>query len=343
MITFIYVILVFLILRFSVTLFNFLSNPKLGKYGKHFTDKVSVLINAGADRAGLLTLLTSIQQQDYQYIEVLISCTALSENEKIAEHFCSSDDRFLMIGENSRRIIAAENASGDYLLFLDTNTSIKPGFINSLIYRTKVFDLAVLSIIPSETPKTITQHLLLPLNDFVLLNLVPLRLVRLFSSPAFLTSSDKCIFLSAPAYHKYEWPIGKEIIKAVKQEGFKAETLLGDRLICVSSPAHISNLTKVNLLNTSGKNILLIFGNNSFAAILYLILVVAGPIIMIANAEYELLILPVGLIFLTRIMISFLVKQNPLINVLLHPLQMIALCIALSNTIFMRILTILRQ
>jgi len=50
-----------------------------------------------------------------------------------------------------------------------------------------------------------------------------------------------------------------------------------------------------------------------------------------------LLIMPVGLIFLTRVMISFLVRQNPLLNVLLHPVQMIMLFIALSKAVFIRI------
>jgi len=76
------------------------------------------------------------------------------------------------------------------------------------------------------------------------------------------------------------------------------------------------------------------FGNNIFAALFYGLLVVAGPLLMLSNYEYSLLILPVGLIFLTRIMISFLSGQNPLWNVLLHPLQMIMLLASLLSAIY---------
>lgn len=343
MFVFIYIILVFLIVRFSVTLFNFLSNPKLGKYVKHFTDKVTVVVNADMPQRGLWPLLDSLKQHDYQHLEVLINCGAIEENEEIARPFCTEDARFRLLKAkiadpdgNPQPDLAAE-ITGDYILFLDTDAMIQPGFINSILYRLKVFGLTVLTIIPTQRPTTFMQQLLLPLNDFVLLNLFPLRLVRLFASPAFSASSDKCMFLPTSSFLKYNWHPGREIVKLVKMENLKAETLLGDRLIFISSPQD------KNMLHQCGKDLLLLFGNNVIAALVYLFLLVAGPLFMLANAEYQLLIMPIGLIYLTRMMVSFMVKQNPLINVLLHPIQMILLCITLSNAIFARILTIIRQ
>lgn len=308
MITFIYVVLVFLILRFSVTLFNFLSNPKLGKYGKHFTDKVTILITPSPDEERHELLLKSIRQQDYEHIEVIVS--AADNQEEL--------DR------------AAQNC--DYLLFLDAHTTISSGLINSLIYRTKVFDLAMLSIIPDEITYSFLERCILPVKDFVLLNLVPLRLIRLLPGQVFAVASDKCMFFNAALYRNHGWNAGREVIRTIKAENYKVETLLGNRLISISQSDHQSNL-----LSLSGKDLLLTFGNNGIAAVLYLVLVVAGPLIMLANYEYALLIMPVGLIFLTRVMISFLARQNPLLNVLLHPVQMIMLLIALSKAVFMRI------
>jgi len=308
MITFIYVVLVFLILRFSVTLFNFLSNPKLGKYGKHFTDKVTIIITPSPDKKSLKLLLKSIREQDYEQIEVLVSTANNQEEIDTAAQNC------------------------DYLLFLDAHTTIRSGLINSLIYRVKVFDLALLSIIPDETTHSFLEKCMLPVKDFVLLNLVPLRLIRLLPGQVFAVASDKCMFFNAALYRNHGWNAGRDIIKMIKAENFKVETLLGNRLISISSSYHSSGL-----LNQSGKDLLLSFGNNTIAALLYLVLVIAGPIIMLANYEYALLIMPVGLIFLTRVMISFLVRQNPLLNVLLHPVQMIMLFIALSKAVFIRI------
>ena len=68
----IYSIFVFLILRFAVTLFNFISNPKLPNAGRHYTDLVSILIPVSHNHFGLRQLLKSINEQDYEHFEVLI-------------------------------------------------------------------------------------------------------------------------------------------------------------------------------------------------------------------------------------------------------------------------------
>ncbi len=339
---FIYIILVFLILRFSVTLFNFLSNPKLGKYGKHFPDKVTIVINAETTKIRLQELLRSLKLQEHQPIEVLINCVD-KENIEICQQFCADDERFRMVAQNQADYHSPDRSAlriaitGDYLLFLDADTSIRPGFLDSALYRMKVFNLSLLTIIPTQQINTIKQRLLLPLQDFVLLNLFPLRLVRLLTSPAFSASGDKCMLFLTSDFMKYRWQPVREAVRQVKEENLKAETLLGDQLISISFPSD------QNIFNQSSENLLLVFGDNTIAALVYLILLIAGPLVMLGGAEYELLIMPVGLIFLTRVMISFLVRQNPLINVLLHPVQMIMLCFSLSNAIFARILTILRQ
>jgi cellulose synthase/poly-beta-1,6-N-acetylglucosamine synthase-like glycosyltransferase len=71
-ITTLLVTFIFLILRFTVTLFNFLSNPKLPRIGKYYEDKVSILIPARNEAGDILTLLQSIAQQNYQHYEVIV-------------------------------------------------------------------------------------------------------------------------------------------------------------------------------------------------------------------------------------------------------------------------------
>jgi len=64
--------LFFIILRFAVTLFNYISNPKLPHIGRYYSDKVSILIPARNEAENILTLLNSIHQQDYNNYEVII-------------------------------------------------------------------------------------------------------------------------------------------------------------------------------------------------------------------------------------------------------------------------------
>lgn len=340
---FIYIVLIFLVLRFSVTLFNFLSNPKLGKYGKHFTSKVSVVIQVTTDSYSLINLLNSFKKQDYTNIEVIVTQPVKLKSSAELRALIDSDPRFQLRKRNSFSI---EDTTGEYLLFLEPQVVVHNGLINSLIYRTKVFNLTLLNIIPMVSLRGLVNHILLPLNSFVLFNLIPLRLVRLFSSPVFAAGGSECMFFDAETYKAYHWqqkvnrkvPEAVDVVRAVKEEGFKVETLIGNRLISLSAPA-----ASKRLFSKTGVQLLKAFGNNIFAAVVYVLLVVMGPLVMFFNYEYSLLVLPVGLIFLSRIMISFLSGQNPFWNVLLHPVQMVFMMVAVIRESYFRLIRMIRN
>jgi hypothetical protein len=296
MIVFTYVVLVFLILRFSVTLFNFLSNPKLGHYGKKFDDKVSIVIYPASHDSEQLQ--QSIAAQDYKNIEVLIA----DSQESLA--------------------VTTLNASGRYLLFIDSTSVIKKGLINSLIYRAKVFDLKFIVLIPNKTFRNIQDYLLLPVADFVVLNIFPLRLVRLLNLPSLAAASDRYMFYDAASYRQ------KDLINGVDNR--KVETLLSNGMM-------VSN--RKSSIEETSRELLKIFDGNPLTIGVYLVLLIAGPLVMIFNFELAFSSLPIGLIFLTRIMISFLTKQNPIVNVILHPLQMLALTGLLVAGTFKRLFT----
>lgn len=313
MIVFVYAVLVFLVLRFTVTLFNFLSNPKLGYYGKHFTDKVSIIILSGPE-SDPQELLSAIQKQDYDNIEVLIQQPAETEAQ------------------------LAEKATGRYLLFLKANTTIHHGLINNLIYRTKVFNLTVLSLVPTYTLRGFMEKCSYPLNEFLLLNLIPLRLIRLSNSPAFTAMNDDCLFFDAAIYRQHSWyEKGKkdltatEVTGLIKQQQLKAELLLGNKQL----------RAKVILKNSGwfDSPMLPFFGNDTLIALVYLVLVIVGPVVIVLNFSPALIALPLGLIFLSRVMISFMTSQDPLLNVFLHPLQMLVLLVRLLREVWNKTFT----
>lgn len=313
MIVFIYAVLVFLVLRFSVTLFNFLSNPKMGNYGRKFTDLVSIIIRIEKDEAETTGLLASIATQDYKNVQIIF-------------HTASNTD-FL------------KEAKGDYFLFLEANTNLKNGFINSLIYRAKVFNLALLNVIPTQRNIGFLANCIYPLSGFVLLNLFPLRLVRLVNHPVFATANESCLFFDAGVYRQFKWDKkvkdtafrALEIVKMVKQEGLKADVLLGNRLIYLEEQRSAPDFRLFS------ERLMMNFNNNILVALIYLVLVVAGPIVMVIELEPAFLVLPAGLIFLSRVMTSFLSSQNPVPNILLHPLQMMALLLLLLKHTWIRV------
>lgn len=296
MIVFTYVVLVFLILRFSVTLFNFLSNPKLGHYGKKFDDKVTIIIYPSS--TDFEELKQSISAQDYKNVEILIA----DSQETLSN--------------------TTLNASGRYLLFIDSSSVIKNGLINSLIYRTKVFSLKFIVLVPNRTFATIQDYLLLPIADFVVLNILPLRLVRLLNLPSLAAASNRYLFYDAESYRQNELDNGVD--------DKKVETLLANGMI-------VSN--RISSLEETSIELVKIVDGNALTIFIYLLLLIAGPVMLILNYEVVFISLPIGLIFLTRIMISFLTRQNPLINVILHPLQMLALTGLLVVGIFKKMFT----
>ena len=284
MIIFVYVVLVFLVLRFSVTVFNFLSNPKLGHYGRKFNDKVSIIVT-GTD-SEYAVLLKSVEEQDYQNIEVL-----LAESQ-----------------EHSERLI--KRANGKYLFFVDSKSIINRGLFNSLIYRVKAFDLKLIILIPNRELKGFKSWLTQPLSDYVILNLLPLRLVRILNFPALIAANESCLFYDANSYRQKNDDLEKEA------DTKKVETLLSNGMLTI---------TKRGSGDEDSRELIQIFDKNIFAIVCYLLFLVLGPLVLIWNFELTFISLPLGLIFLSRVMISFLTKQNPLINVVLHPLQMAAL------------------
>ena len=334
---FIYAVLIFLVIRFSVTVFNFLSNPKLPRTVKHYQDKVSILIPARNEAENIIFLLESIKSQDYSNYEVIVLDDGSTDDTfDLVSQFSNGYQKFQVIkgkplpvdwlGKNYACHQLAALADGKYLLFLDADESIKRGLINSLIDRAEGGSLALLSVFTNQVMISIGEKLTVPLMHFILLNLLPLRLVRYAKNPAFAAASGQCMFFNAKKYRENNWHEkvkhqvveDVEIIKLIKQEELNAEALLGNGLIYCRMYKSVTES-----LNGFSKNLLAGFGNNILILLFYLLLVIIGPVVLVLNFNADLLVLPITLIVLSRMMISYLSGQNVLVNLILHPLQML--------------------
>ncbi|RYX86560.1 glycosyltransferase family 2 protein, partial [bacterium] len=129
---FIYAALIFLIIRFSVTVFNFLSNPKLPRTIKHYQEKVSILIPARNEAENILQLLQSIKEQDYTNYEVIVLDDGSSDNTfELVTQFSEKNTQFKIfkglelaegwLGKNYACHQLSEMATGKFLLFVDAD------------------------------------------------------------------------------------------------------------------------------------------------------------------------------------------------------------------------------
>lgn len=340
-ILFCYLIYFFLILRFCVTLFNFISNPKITKVSHQYHDLVSVLIPARDEEKNILTLLQSIKNQDYKNIEVLILDDHSSDKTyNICTEFASQNPAFRIVkgkelpqgwlGKNFACYQLAQQAKGKYLLFLDADEEVYNGLINSAIYRTKIHKLALLSLFTNQVMVSFGEKFVVPLMHFMLLNLLPLRLIYLSENPAFAAASGQFMFFDAEKYHQHQWHQkvknqvveDVEIMKCVKQQKLKGEGLLANGLI----RCRMYNSYEEAVYGFS-KNFLAPFNYSIITFLLYVVFLIGGPILVALTLPLQLFLMMVSLIVLTRIMISLSSGQNSFYNVLFHPLQMFSLII----------------
>jgi len=169
-----------------------------------------------------------------------------------------------------------------------------------------------------------------PLMHFILLNLLPLRLVLLVKNASVAAASGQFMFFDAGVYHKNKWhQIVKdkvvedvEIMRQVKTAGLNGEALLANGMISCRMYTGFKES-----LNGFSKNFLAAFNYSIPGFLIFMLLLILGPVFVIASTNLAVGLFVIGLIVLTRIMVSLSSGQNALYNVLLHPLQMISLAI----------------
>ncbi|AMR30340.1 glycosyl transferase family 2 [Mucilaginibacter sp. PAMC 26640] len=330
---------IFLILRFTVTLFNFLSNPKLTRVSKRYADKISILIPARNEAEDILTLLESIHQQEYSNYEVLIlDDNSFDNTYQVCADFVEDHPRFKIIkgealppdwlGKNYACYQLAQQATGRYLLFLDADEKVSNGVINSTIHRMQLRRLSLLSLFTNQEMRSLGENMVVPLMHFILLNLLPLRLVYLVKSASVSAASGQFMLFDSQTYQEYQWhQLAKnkvvedvEIMKLVKASGLNGEALLANGMISCRMYKGYNEA-----INGFGKNFLAAFNYNIFGFMIYLLLIMGGPVVILMAANLNLIFIMTGLIILTRIMISLSAGQKAWKNVILHPVQMMSL------------------
>ncbi|MGY4535742.1 glycosyltransferase involved in cell wall biosynthesis [Mucilaginibacter sp. UYNi724] len=330
---------IFLILRFTVTLFNFISNPKLPRIGKHYEDKVSILIPARNEAKDIIALLQSIVEQDYSSYEVIIlDDNSTDDTYTLCDNFAAKNKRFKVIkgdvlpagwlGKNYACHQLAQHATGDYFLFLDADEKVYNGLINSAVHRINLCRLSLLSLFTNQTMITPGEMMVVPLMHYILLNLLPLRLVYLVKSAAVAAASGQFMLFNAGDYKQYQWHQqvknkvveDVEIMKLVKASKLNGEALLANGMISCRMYKGYNEA-----INGFGKNFLAAFNYNIIGFLIYLLLIIGGPAIVVMTMNLNFILMMVGLIGLTRIMISLSAGQNALLNLFLHPVQMFSL------------------
>ncbi|MGZ3776157.1 MAG: glycosyltransferase [Mucilaginibacter sp.] len=326
-----------MILRFVVTVFNFISDPKLRRVNKQYTDFVSILIPARNEEGNILTLLISILEQDYRDYEVIVLDDDSSDRTyELCAGFASKYTAFRVIkgkelpaewlGKNYACYQLAKEAKGNLFLFLDADVTLHNGGINSAVHRMYSGKLSLLSLFPNQQMGTLGEKATIPLLHYGLLNLIPIRLVYLAKIAQASIGCGQFMFFDAEGYRQHQWHEkvkdkvveDLEIMKQLVGSKLNGECLLANNLVTCRMYRGYDSAIKG--LSKSG---LAAFNYNIFSVLVYMVLLIAGPMIVLMTLNANLIVLMAGLVILARTMISFMAGQNPLLNIILHPLQML--------------------
>lgn len=333
-----YIALGFLAIRFTVAVVNLIARPYLRDSAPTSqTESVSILIPARNEVKNIGLTLERLAELDYPQLEVIVlDDSSTDDTLAIASSYAERDNRFQVmqgrklpetwLGKNWACHQLAQRASGDYLLFIDADVTLKKGAIRGGLAEMKAHQLSLLSIFPDQLMQSQGEKLVVPVMHYLLLSLLPLPLVTASKNPAFAAANGQYMLFSAEDYRKNQWheQVKQEIVedieimRQVKKAGHRGRVLLGNHLV----KCRMYHNFKEGWHGFS-KNLLAGFNHSIIGLLVFLFLVVFAWSSISAVTDWKLvggfLSLALGL----RAVLSVLGKQSIGYNLLAHPLQMV--------------------
>ena len=330
-----YASLIFLSARLLVVLFNLLTYPVLKKGTNSSGRRVSVLIQARDEEERLPLLLGDLIQAPEIVSEILVyDDNSTDGTAPIIKRFTEKDRRLRYIegqalppgwlGKNHACHRLAQEARGDYLLFLDADVRVSPRLVPDSLAYLERHGLDLLSLFPVQIMRSFGEKITVPLINWVLLGLLPLWLVGHSRFPSLSAANGQFMLFSKDVYSRH--PFHQmfrdnmvediSIIRRMKSLGYRVQTLVSNgQVSCWMYKDY------PEALNGLSKNVKAFFGNNWLLMLLYGILTSFGPLFVGLAMPLPVLWAYLSGLVLLRGGISFLSRQPMIVNTFLMPLQ----------------------
>lgn len=333
-----YTIFTFSLIQLIVAIVNsvYIQLPKSGIC--NFNGLVSVLIPARNEESNIANLLSDLQTQDYYNIEILVfNDLSTDRTKEIISQIAKTDKRIQLLnseglpegwlGKNYACHSLSNIAKGEYLLFLDADVRIKNGIISNSISLAEKHETGLLSIFPKQKMASLGEYLTVPIMNYILLTLLPLVLV-LKSKFASMAAANGQFMLFESAKYLETLPHERfknnkvediEIARYFKQKNIPVVCTLGDDTIECRMYNGFNEA-----VNGFSKNVVTFFGNSFFTAILFWVVTTFGFLVILSELSTVLLYTFLITVLATRVVVSFISKQNIFLNlILLVPQQVI--------------------
>lgn len=333
-----WIVLILTFLRLAVVLANVLGKQWLRKGKLEGQPLVSVLIPARNEEKNIGKLLNQLTSHDYKHLEILVyDDLSIDRTSEIVKGFVARDQRVRLLngkilpagwlGKNHACYQLANQARGDFFLFLDADVSVKNSLLRNALGYMQKHRLKLLSLFPVQQMGSLSERLVVPLMNWILVSLLPLILTRLSSRESLAAANGQFMLFEAGNYrqnqyhellrsHKVE---DIAIFRQMKSMGFRVQTLLG-------SPAIQCRMYQGGREAMDGfsKNVFEFFAGKPLLAMGFWLITALGfiPVWLALPPLFTLYYF--CSVFIIRLCISLASRQPVFCNLLLAPLQMIA-------------------
>ncbi len=334
-----------MVIRFCVTFYNLVTYPVLPKESNCTFDKsqntlLSILIPARNEEKNIENLLQNlIELSDLEtiYFEIIVLNDHSTDNTaQIVTRFSAQNSKIKLVngsslpkgwlGKNWACHQLAEIGKGNFYIFLDADVQLSTGAISSSIARMHTYNLDLLSLFPQQKMHSFGEQQIVPLMHYLLLNLLPLRLVRTSPLPPLSAANGQFMLFKASIYRQYLFHKKVKnnvlddvnIMRFAKESKLKTEVLLGNNQVFCRMYT-----SGYEAFNGFSKNLFLGFGKNAIGFQLYFLLIFWLWLPFWLWVDWRLSVLSFILIAVQNIFISILANQNSFRNLIFHPFQMI--------------------
>jgi len=328
------VVLLFATLRFAISWYNWLSKAVLpASWMEGAPIKLSILIPARNEERQIEQVIKSALAQQNVLLELLVlDDHSTDATAKLAKGAMQGDVRARLLegkdlpegwlGKSWACHQLAQEASGEWLLFIDADVQLAPDASTRALSYAKKMKLDALSVFPFQEMRSFGERLTVPLMHQLLLSLLPLNFIRWFKHPSLAAANGQFLLLSAAVYRSQQphEQVRNDIVEDIAI--FRQLKAAGKRVMTLTDPEGVIRCRMYHDLGEGvrgfSKNVLAGFGYSIPGLIVYLCLTAyLWPVFWFWVPLREVIALTM-VILLSRVMILRTAGQPVILNLLLH-------------------------